>query len=50
MDNHFDKDCISGLYRLTTPGGEVDYRDKSQATTQDTWLDKMANPMRVECR
>ena len=23
VDNHFDKDCISGLYRLTTPGGEV---------------------------
>eukprot|EP00903_Cladosiphon_okamuranus_P009107 g8702.t2 len=23
VDNHFDKDCISGVYRLTTPGGEV---------------------------
>lgn len=23
VDNHFDKDCISGVYRLTTPGGEA---------------------------
>lgn len=23
VDNHFDKDCISGVYRLTSPGGEV---------------------------
>lgn len=23
VDNHFDKDHISGVYRLTTPGGEV---------------------------
>ncbi|CAM9941745.1 unnamed protein product, partial [Laminaria digitata] len=22
VDNHFDMDCISGLYRLTAPGGE----------------------------
>lgn len=23
VDNHFDEDCVSGLYRLTTPDGEV---------------------------
>lgn len=23
VDNHFDKDCVTGVYRLTTPGGEA---------------------------
>lgn len=23
VDNHFDKDCVTGVYRLTSPGGEA---------------------------
>lgn len=42
VDNHFDKDCIMGYYRLTSPGGEVAFRITNEKSLTSSRI--LSNP------